>query len=81
MLIGGEIILDECPLTYITPLSNYYLGLFWDCHNFSQDNIICHALPDDGGILDQDNKTMDAFILIRSEFDAHQKDLRKKDEK
>lgn len=42
---------------------------------------ICHALPNKGGILDQDKRLMDIIIIIESEFQKEQIELMKEKEK
>lgn len=72
--------INECPVSHISPFSAYCIDLFWDCHNVSQGDIMCHVLPDNGSMLDQDNKLMSAFSLIKSEFNQHQKEQLKKED-
>ena len=37
---------------------------------YSSVSIIPFALPEKGGVFDQDNKTMEAFELLRSESES-----------
>ncbi len=69
--LGNGLVVEECPVSFIKPISNYYIELFWSCHHattgYSSVNISLLALPEKGGMFDQDNKTMEVFELLRSE--------------
>ena len=65
--LGGGIVVDECPVSSLAPETNYYNRLFWMCHTIADGGVIRQSLPESGGTLDQDNKTMEAFGVIESE--------------
>jgi len=58
----GDIKFKVCPLSWITDDSWSYLELFQLCK-------ILNVLPEEGGLLDQDNKTIEAFQIINYEFE------------
>jgi len=64
--------LRECPNSFINEWSREMINLFHMCHSVSPSlggpAIIPGPLPAHGGIFDQDNATMEAFTVIRSEM-------------
>ena len=73
MITLGKITLKECPESYIGDWSREMIALFHMCYT------ICPAPggpvilpagppPSHGGMLDQDNRTMEAFQIIKSEI-------------
>ncbi|HDH44764.1 MAG TPA: hypothetical protein ENG66_05170 [Thermococcus sp.] len=60
----GDIKFKVCPLSWISSDSWYYLELFHLCKTL-------HCLPEEGGVLDQDNKTMEAFQIIATEIQRY----------
>lgn len=69
--LGKNLILHECPVSYIRAVSNYWLALFWNCHSFVGGELLRHSLPEAGGLLDQDNATIEAFEVIEAEIRQH----------
>jgi hypothetical protein len=71
----GDIRCEVCPLMAISEQSLYYLDLYNGCTSF-------HCLPRPGGYLEQDNKTLEAFSVIRSEYNKmdkeHQDEMKRK---
>lgn len=71
MVTLGTIILKECPEGLITDWSRSMIDLFQMCHAISPGLggpvIIPGPLPAPGGVLDQDNATMEAFRVIKEE--------------
>jgi len=65
----GDIKFKVCPLSWISSDSWYYLELFHLCK-------ILSCLPEEGGVLDQDNKTMEAFQIISTEIQYYSERLR-----
>ena len=67
-LKGVEI--RECPISFITPWADEMLTLFFYCHSISAGQggpeIHVNALPEQGGLFDQDNLTIESFLLIKS---------------
>lgn len=57
----GEFRSEVCPVGVISEQSLYYLDLYNHCHSFN-------CLPRPGGLLVQDNKTLEAFSVIRAEY-------------
>lgn len=43
--------------------------------------VVCHSLPDSGGVLDQDDRIMTAFQVIKAEVYACLREQHKKDSK
>lgn len=66
MALGTEVI-KECPNSLIQHASVTLWDLFWSCHSAIEGGIIMSALPKAGGLLDQDNLTMQAFAVIKNE--------------
>jgi len=68
----GTTVLKECPESVITGWSREMVSLFMMCHAVSPGLggpvIIPGPLPAPGGVLDQDNATMEAFRVIREEM-------------
>jgi len=64
--------LRECPNSFISEWSKDMINLFHLCHSVSPSPggplIIAGPLPAHGGIFDQDNATIEAFSVIRSEL-------------
>ena len=56
----GGIKFKVCPLGVITEESVNFFNLFTICKEFNK-------LPENGGIYDQDNRTMQAFEIIANE--------------
>jgi len=73
-MVLGEHMLRECPESYIDDWTRTMITLFDYCHtissSFGRPVIIPGPLPRSGGILDQDNATMEAFGVIRAEIMA-----------
>jgi hypothetical protein len=71
-MILGKHILKECPEGIITDESRDLIRLFLLCHSvapsFGGPAITPGPLPAAGGILDQDNRMMEAFEVIGSEM-------------
>lgn len=59
---------DKTPQSYPVELRNYHLCCKFNC------------LPDSGGLLDQDPKLLEAFILIMNIEEKHRAFTKKKDE-
>lgn len=74
MVVLGKEILRECPNSFITEWSTDMVDLFFMCHTVLPAQggpvILAGSPPSHGGILDQDNATMEAFRVIRSELAA-----------
>lgn len=72
MIVLGKHILKECPVSMVTDDSRRMVRLFLLCHavapSFGGPVIIPGPLPAPGGVLDQDNRTMEAFEVIRTEM-------------
>ena len=68
----GKNIIKECPKGLITDWSRETIDLFHLCYAVSPSlggpAIIPGPLPSTGGILDQDNATMEAFEVIKQEM-------------
>jgi len=56
----GDFRSDVCPIGVISEQSLYFLDLYNHCQSFN-------CLPRPGGLLEQDNKTLEAFSVIRAE--------------
>lgn len=65
-------ILRECPESLITDFSRDMVTLFQMCHTVISTQggpaVIPGPLPRDGGVLDQENATMEAMMVIREEI-------------
>ena len=59
--LGPNFMTEVCPPSIITSSTRYLLNLYHLSKTFN-------ALPDNGCILDQDNKTLEAFMVIESEI-------------
>ena len=59
--LGKDFLIEVCPPSIITDNTRYMLNLYHIAKTFS-------TLPDSGSILDQDNKTLDAFMVIEAEI-------------
>jgi hypothetical protein len=72
--IKGAIVLRECPLSYIDDWSFEMIHLFNFCHavvpSLGRPSIVPGFPPSHGGVLDQDNATMEAFEVIKNEIMA-----------
>ncbi len=73
MVALGGIILRECPETAISQFSRNMIDLFWMCFTAMPAQggpvlIPAGPPPSPGGMLDQDNATMEAFGVIRGEI-------------
>jgi len=64
-----------CPVGAIEEQSLEYIELYHNCREFS-------CLPRPGGLSEQDNKTFEAFSIIRGEYiridDEHRKEQERK---
>ena len=67
----NNIILKECPVSYISDWSRDMHHLFQLTHaagpSLGGPMIIPGPLPSSGGVYDQDNATMEAFEVIKNE--------------
>ena len=76
MINRGEnesIVFHECPVGYLPDWTQDIINLFYLCYAAvpSQGGLTTFhlsALPSHGGVLDQDNATMECFSAIRAEF-------------
>jgi len=71
-MVLGKHIIKECPERLITDWSKEMLELFHTSYAVSPSLgglvIIPGPLPSNGGVFDQDNATMDAFLVIKDEI-------------
>jgi len=72
----GKVKIRECPISFITNQSNVFIDLFFVCHSIGDGQVNRHSLPISGGVLDQDNLTIEVFQVIENEVLKIQSDLR-----
>lgn len=63
----GKQIIKECPISLIEPASVSAWDLFYQCHSVVDGGIMRTGLPKSGGVLGQDNLTMQMFTVIEQE--------------
>lgn len=73
MVVLGDVILRECPESFITEWSRNMVSLFRMCYTAIPAPggpvlIPAGPPPSPGGMLDQDNATMEGFGVIRGEI-------------
>jgi hypothetical protein len=68
----GDIILKECPESFISDFSQSMITLFHMCYSILPTMgglaFIGGPLPSPGGIWEQENKVMEAFQIIKAEI-------------
>jgi hypothetical protein len=70
--LADDLVLDECPVSYVTLLSTQTIDLFFSCYTkkpgFSGWELIRSSLPEAGAVVDQVAWVLDAFKILESEF-------------
>ena len=78
LALSKDLVVKECPVGLITPLSWYLLRMFHLCHSSSWGGWVQHSWPDEGGVNDQLALIVNAFEVIREEYAKIEKEESKK---
>jgi len=73
--LPGGMLVTECPVSLIDPVSSWYIDRFWSCHHieigYASACVVRDSFLYSGGVFDQPNSIVEAFDVITDEYQKH----------